>query len=206
MFGEQGESEGGECGVEQVDDDDLGGDEESWSWWAVIVFAPAAGSGLGLGGLREDVEEELLVEARELAVGGDGEQLVGEIHEDAVVAGGVVGEGAASSLVMSEGLPAAARRWSRQASSSSRRGVVEDESAADARAERQELGRAQSLGEPRVAGEDDAEELLGIEVLAGEDAQLVEDGGEGLLRFVDDEDGPTVRSRRCGRPIGSAAP
>ena len=52
----------------------------------------ARGAGLGFGRLGEDLEEELLVEARELAVGGDGEQLVGEVHEDAVVAGGVVGE------------------------------------------------------------------------------------------------------------------
>jgi hypothetical protein len=42
--------------------------------------------------LVEDVEEKLLVQTWQLAVGGDGEELVGEIHEDTVIAGGVVGE------------------------------------------------------------------------------------------------------------------
>jgi hypothetical protein len=40
----------------------------------------------------EDVEKEFLVETSELAIGGDSEQLVGEIHEDAEIAGSVIGE------------------------------------------------------------------------------------------------------------------
>ncbi len=49
---------------------------------------------LGLGSLGgEDFEEELSVEPCELAIGGDGKQLVGEIDEHAVIAGGVIGEG-----------------------------------------------------------------------------------------------------------------
>ena len=51
------------------------------------------GGRLGLGGLGEDLEEELFVEPSELAVGGDSEELVAEIHEHAVVSRGVVGEG-----------------------------------------------------------------------------------------------------------------
>ena len=47
------------------------------------------------------------------------------------------------------------------------------------------VGGAQPLGESGIAREDDAEQLLGIEILAGEDSQLAEDGGEGLLRLVD---------------------
>jgi hypothetical protein len=93
---------------------------------------------------------------------------------------------------MSEGLPAAARRWSRQAELVAR-GVVEREAATDPRAEREELRRPKALGEARVAGEDDAEELLGVEVLAREDPELVEDGRQGLLRLVDDEDRPASR-------------
>ena len=65
---------------------------------------------------------------------------------------------------------------------------------------------AEALGEAGVAGEDDAEQLLGIEVLAGEDAQLAEDGGEGLLGLVDDEHGAAATWRRCGRPSGCAGP
>ena len=58
----------------------------------VIGFSRRGSLGLGLGCLREHLEEELFVETRELTVGGDGEQLVAEIHEHAVVSGGVVGE------------------------------------------------------------------------------------------------------------------
>jgi hypothetical protein len=42
--------------------------------------------------LGEDIEKEFFVEARQVAVGGDGEQFVCEIHQDAVIAGGVVGD------------------------------------------------------------------------------------------------------------------
>jgi len=69
------------------------------------------------------------------------------------------------------------------------RGCLQGEAAADAAAEGGQLGGPESMGEAPVAGEDDAEELARIEVLAGEDAQLAEDGGEGLLGLVDDEDG-----------------
>jgi hypothetical protein len=75
------------------------------------------------------------------------------------------------------------------------RGVVERESASDARAQREQLGRAHTLGESCVTRKDDAKELLGVEVFARENAQLAENGGECLLRFVDDEDGP-ASSRR----------
>ncbi|MGD0678518.1 MAG: hypothetical protein ABSC94_24180 [Polyangiaceae bacterium] len=42
--------------------------------------------------MGEDLKEEFFVEARQLAVGRNGEQLVGEIHEDAIIACGVVSE------------------------------------------------------------------------------------------------------------------
>jgi hypothetical protein len=43
--------------------------------------------------LVEGLEEELFIQPWQVAVGGDGEQLVGEVHQDAVVACGMVGEG-----------------------------------------------------------------------------------------------------------------
>jgi hypothetical protein len=43
--------------------------------------------------LGEHLEKEFFVETSELAIGRDGEQLVGEIHEYAVVSGGMIGEG-----------------------------------------------------------------------------------------------------------------
>ena len=69
------------------------------------------------------------------------------------------------------------------------RGVIEVEPASDSRAEGQELGGPEALGQTRIAGEDDAEELFGIELLAGENAELAKDRREGLLGLVDDEDG-----------------
>ena len=82
---------------------------------------------------------------------------------------------------------------------------------ADARAEREEVWGAEALRESGVACEDDAEELLGVEVLAGEDAQLVEDGGESLLGLVDDEDrtpmrGADVIGPACAQGFEAAPP
>ena len=95
MLDEQGEAERGEGGVGEVDDDDLGCDEKLAQLSGVIAFA-RRGAGLGLGRLGEDSRKSFSSRRGELAIGGDGEQLVGEIHEDAVVAGGVVGEGDAA--------------------------------------------------------------------------------------------------------------
>ena len=49
-------------------------------------------------------------------------------------------------------------------------GVVENEAATDPATEREEIGAAKALDEASVAGEHDAEELTGIEGLAGEHA------------------------------------
>src|SRR5262249_11323947 len=53
---------------------------ETWvdGAWAANA-SPLARGRLRLGGLAEDVEVELLVEARQVAVCSDGEQLVGEV-------------------------------------------------------------------------------------------------------------------------------
>ncbi|XXY52213.1 hypothetical protein WME91_13865 [Sorangium sp. So ce269] len=45
-------------------------------------------------GRSEDLEVGLLIEPRQTAVGSRGEQLVAQIHQDAVVAGGVIDDGA----------------------------------------------------------------------------------------------------------------
>lgn len=62
--------------------------------------------------------------------------------------------------------------------------------AADAGAEREQFGRAESLGQPPVAREHDAQERLGIEVLARKHAQFAKDGREHFLGFVNDEHRP----------------
>ena len=139
--------------------------------------------------MGEDIEVELLVEARELALRGDGEELVGEVHEDAVVAGGVIGECVLELIGHERGVAGGEEEVVEAGEELVAIGVVEDEATANAAAEGEELRGAEALGEAEVAGEDDAEELLGVEVLAGEDAEFAEDGGERFLRLVDDEDG-----------------
>ncbi len=62
-----------------------------------------------------------------------------------------------------------------------------------------QLGRAGRSS--RIAGEDDTEELFAIELFAGEDAELAEDGGEGFLGFVDDEHGPAATGADVIEPI-----
>ncbi len=73
-------------------------------------------------------------------------------------------------------------------------GVVEVKAPADAASEGQQVGVPKALGQSRVAGEDDAQQLLGVEAPGGEDPQLAEDVGEHLLGFVDDEHGAGERA------------
>jgi hypothetical protein len=135
-------------------------------------------------------EEKLLVEAWEIAIGGEGEQLIGEIHEDAVVASGVVCEGCLELGGHQARVAGGVEEVVEASEQLARGGVFEDEAAADPAAERKEIGATEALEEASVAGEDDGEELAGIEVFAGEDAELVEDGSECFLGLVEDEDGP----------------
>jgi hypothetical protein len=58
-----------------------------------VARLPLVHEGSVAGRLSEDAEVQLLVELGELAIGGSSEQLVGDVHEHAVVAGRVIGEG-----------------------------------------------------------------------------------------------------------------
>jgi hypothetical protein len=69
------------------------------------------------------------------------------------------------------------------------RGVVESKATTDPGTEWQKLGGAKSFWKARITGEDDAEELLGIEIFACENPELIENGGERLLCLVNDKDG-----------------
>lgn len=141
----------------------------------------------------EELEEELLVELGLLTLRGSREQLVGDVHHDAVVAGGVLGDGG---LQLGGHQPGVSRRFEQVVEAEEQlfaRGVVEMQTAADAAAQGHEVGMTQPLGEPPVTDEDDAEERLGVELLAGQDAQLVQDGREHFLGLVDDEHGPRHR-------------
>jgi hypothetical protein len=71
--------------------------------------------------LVEGFQKEVFIEAWQVAIGGEGEQLIVEIHEDAVVPGSMLGEGGFEfGGIMRLELPAVRSRWSRQARSSSR--------------------------------------------------------------------------------------
>jgi hypothetical protein len=143
--------------------------------------------------LSKDVEVEFFIEAREVALCSDSEELVGEVHEDAEIARSVVDESGLE-LVRHEGGVARGLEDVVEAGEELVvASITEDEASSDAAAEREQVGSAQALWETLVAGKDDAEELLGVEVFAGEDSDLVEDGGEGFLCFVDDEDGAQER-------------
>src|SRR5271155_5242208 len=120
------------------------------------AFSPL---GLGFRSLCEDVEVELLVEAREVAIGGDGEQLVGEVHEHAVVASGVVDECGLELGGHQRGIASGLQQMLEGGEELVARGVVEHEAAAEARAEGEELGAAEALREPGVAHEHDTKEL-----------------------------------------------
>jgi hypothetical protein len=62
--------------------------------------------------LRESLEVKLFVESRQLAIESKSEQLVGEIHQHAVVSGGMIGEGSfpLGVVVIRLGFPADSRR------------------------------------------------------------------------------------------------
>jgi hypothetical protein len=62
-----------------------------------------------------------------------------------------------------------------------------DQAGADARAERDQFLAAQFLGQAGVAGEDHAQECLGVEPGAGHQAQFGQDRGTHFLGFVDQE-------------------
>lgn len=80
-------------------------------------------------------------------------------------------------------------------------GVVEDEPAANATAERLQVGCAQAFGGALVTGQYHAKELAGVEILGGEHTQFVEDGGEVLLCFVDNQH----RLNQCLRDVVAPA-
>lgn len=66
-------------------------------------------------------------------------------------------------------------------------GVFRGKPGADARAQGHEVLAAQLLDEASVAREHDAQQRLGIEAGAGQEAQLREHGRSHLLRFVDQQ-------------------
>src|SRR5277367_6592405 len=97
------------------------------------LWSALAPLGLGFRDLSEDVEVELLVEAREVAIGSDGEQLIGEVHEDAIVSRGVVGEGGLELVGHQRGVASGLEQMFEAGEQLVARGIVEHEAASPAR-------------------------------------------------------------------------
>ncbi len=140
------------------------------------------------GGDGEDLEVELLVELASAALHGGIEELVGHGHDDAVVAGGVLAEGDHQLGCHEAGIAGLGERVAQCFRELLRGGWLQEEADPDATAEGQELLGAELLGEPAVTAEHDGEKGAGVELGGGEQAELIEDRGLHLLRFIDDED------------------
>ena len=97
-----------------------------------------------------DVEEELLVESGELALGRRDEELVGEVHHDAVVAGGMLGDRDFELGGHEGGVACRVEDVVEAGAELVARGVLEVKAPTDAAAEREELRMAEALGQPTV--------------------------------------------------------
>ena len=79
VFGEEGSVEGAQCGEGEVDDDDLGGDEQSMELGGGYRDLRAAGAGLVLGAWAKTSRKSFSSSRASSRVGGDSEELVAEI-------------------------------------------------------------------------------------------------------------------------------
>jgi len=131
---------------------------------------------------------KLVIEFGELAFCGDGEELVSEIHEDAEVAGRMLGQGGLEVGSHERRIACGIQEMVEAGEEFLAGSIVEKEPATDAAADGKQSGVPEALREALVTAKDNAEELLGIEVFGAEDAELGEDGTEGFLRLVDEED------------------
>ena len=67
----------------------------------------------------------------------------------------------------------------------------------------QEFGAAQTFRQALVPGENHAEELARVEVLAGQDSEFAKDAVDDLLCLVENEDRAAARRRDVLGPPGS---
>ena len=126
---------------------------------------------------------------REFALGRGGEQLGAHGGEDAIVAQGVLAQGVDELGRHERGIARSGQEMAQAGAQLVAPGVLQGQAHADAGAQREQILAPQELGEAAVAGEDDAEQRAGVELGAGQHAQLAEHGGKHLLRFVDEEHG-----------------
>ena len=123
------------------------------------------GEGAGL-------EEQGLVDPFGLALGGGGEQFVGHDHEAAQIALGVIGQGGDHLRGHQRGRAGLVREMPQTSLESFGGGALHRQTDADAAVEGQELVGTQALDETGVAGQDDGQQDVGIELGGGQQAQF----------------------------------
>jgi hypothetical protein len=146
------------------------------------------------------MEEELFVEEGGAALCSGAEELIGDVHEDAEIASGVVGEAGFEGIGDECGVAGGVEEVVEAFAQVIAFGVAEEEAAANARGEGEEVGMAQAVGEAVVTGEDDAQEGMGVEGFGGEETDFAQDAGVHFLGFIDDEDGACGGGGEMGGP------
>ncbi len=136
-----------------------------------------AGSWLfgGLGIQGKDFEVEFFVDLLAFLVTGGGQQIVGHIHEQAQVAGGVFAERldqrGAQELGVAGGFEQVVEAFLQLLGRQS----FQAQAAADAAGDGQQLGLFQPGGQALVAGQDDGQDGAGVQVGTGQQAQFGQD-------------------------------
>lgn len=116
---------------------------------------------------------ELVIELRQIALSGVCEELGGEGGEDAVVSGGVVAEGVLEFWDHEACVAGVGDEVSEAGEQFVATGVFGGEPGADARAQGDKGFAAQGVKQALVAGEDDAQQGLGVEAIASADILIV---------------------------------
>ena len=172
---------------------------------AGVIGAASAGSrrplaGAADAGRGEDLEIELFVELRQLALGGDGEEVAGHGGEHAVIAEGVLAERGHELGGHEAGVAGGVEQMRQAGAQLLPTGVLQGQAAADAAAEGPQVLAPEEVGQAAVAGQHDAEQGARVEVRAGQQPQLAEDQRRHLLGLVDQEHGAEQRVSRCASP------
>ena len=126
---------------------------------------------------REDLQVELFVEHGEVTLGRGHEQLGGHADAEAVVAGGVIDQGMAELWGHQAGVAGGGEQLVEAGEQLVAGRDAGGEPGADTAAERDQLLAPQLVEQAGVAGEDDAQQGLGVEAGAGEQAQLAQHAG-----------------------------
>src|SRR5690606_12700970 len=150
---------------------------------------PRVASAPSSGGVAHDVEEDLLVDDREILACGVLEELLRKEHESATVTGCVIGEKLEELLGHELRRAALLKKVSEKGDELLTSAWLEVDTHAHATCERHEVDALEAFGEAEIAREDDREEGPRIELVAREDAELLEDVRGSVLRLVDEDHG-----------------